>query len=84
MDVGYAVLVINFIYVVIISLLFFTKKRVKNIETKIFSSLVISNILGLILEFLSGYFIKGLPNHKFLTLLDNSIYYLCYYYLFWI
>ena len=47
MDVSYVILGLNFIYVCIIAIIFFTKKRVNNIETKIFSALVISNLLGL-------------------------------------
>jgi hypothetical protein len=63
MDIGYVILSLNFIYVSIISFMFFVKKRVDNIETKIFGLLVISNILGLILEYLCGFFIKSLPSH---------------------
>lgn len=73
MDVGYVILLMNFIYSLIIAIMFFCKKRVDNVETKIFSSLVVSNILGLILEFLCGYFIKGLPNYEFQTYLINRL-----------
>jgi len=73
MDLGYVILLMNFIYSLIIAIMFFCKKRVNNIETKIFSSLIVSNILGLILEFLCGYFIKGLPNYEFQTHLVNRL-----------
>ena len=45
MDIGYIFLGINFVYVTIIALLFALKKRVNNIETKIFNALVISNMI---------------------------------------
>ncbi len=73
MDIGYVILSLNFIYVCIIAILFFTKKRVNNIETKIFNALVISNMIGLVIEFLCGFFIKGLPNHELLTNIINKL-----------
>ncbi len=73
MDIGYIFLGINFVYVTIIALLFALKKRVNNIETKLFTGLIISNIVGLILEFLSGFFIKGLPKFPILTLVINKL-----------
>ncbi len=73
MDSSYTILIINFIYVSIIALIFFIKKNVKNIETKIFSSLIISNIVGLILEFLCGFLIKRLPANEVLTFIVNKL-----------
>ncbi len=54
MDTGYIVLFMNFIYSLILAFVFFVKKRVNNIETKIFGTLIVSNIIGLILEFFCG------------------------------
>ncbi len=73
MDVGYIILSLNFIYVFIIAIIFFTKRRVDNVETKIFSALVISNLLGLVIEFLCGFLIKGLPSHEVLTNFVNKL-----------
>ena len=73
MDVGYIILSLNFIYVFIIAIIFFTKKRVDKVETKIFSALVISNLLGLVIEFLCGFLIKGLPDHEILTNFVNKL-----------
>ena len=73
MDSSYIILIINFIYASIIALIFFVKKNVKNIETKIFSSLIISNIIGLILEFLCGFLIKGLPSKEIITFIVNKL-----------
>ena len=70
--VGYAILSLNFIYILILSILYFTRKRVKNIETTIFSALIISNLGGLILEFLSGYFIMKLPKYEIITFIVNK------------
>ncbi len=73
MDIGYAVLTLNFIYIAILAVIFFTRKKVKNVETTIFGLLIISNLLGLVLEFLCGYFIKGLPKYEIITFIINKL-----------
>ena len=73
MDVSYAILTLNFIYIAILTIIFFTRKKVKNVETTIFGLLVLSNLLGLVLEFLCGYFIKGLPKNEIITFIINKL-----------
>lgn len=73
MEVGYTLLAINFVYVSIIGTLFFIKKKVDNIETKIFSVSVVSCLLGLIIEFFSGITIIYLGADNLLTLIINKL-----------
>ncbi len=73
MDIGYIILGMNLIYVSIVSFIYFVKQKVDNIETKIFTSLIISNLLGMVLEFLCGFLIKGLPKYALLTSIVNKL-----------
>lgn len=42
-------------YIILLIVLFFGKKKVKNIETKIFSALILTNFFGLIVDIISTY-----------------------------
>ncbi len=70
----------SFVYMVIILVLFFSKKRVKNIETSLFSVISIVNIIGIILDLVIVYLSYVTPFHESLYIL-NKFYLL--YILFW-
>ena len=67
---------------IIISILFFTKKHIKTKETMLFGTLIVSNLIGLILEILCSYASDIYETNQ---LLSNIIYksYLLYL-IFWI
>ena len=50
MSFQYALLILSFVYNGMILAIFFTRERVKNFETRIYSALLISNVIGIILE----------------------------------
>ena len=41
----------SFIYIILLSIFYFKQKRLSNIENKIYKCLLLSNILGLLIEF---------------------------------
>ena len=55
MTIGLSFIICNLIYLVLLMIIFFSKKRVNTIETKIYTSLLILNIIGLILEIICCY-----------------------------
>ena len=58
---------ISLVYILFLNILFFSKKRVKNKETKIYSYLIVSNLLGLIFELMSGFAIEICPDNLLLV-----------------
>ena len=71
----------SLIYILFLNILFFSKDRVKNKETRIYSYLIISNLVGLILELLSGYAIELIPSYSILVnlLLKSFLIYLAFF-----
>ncbi len=61
---------------VIVLILFFSKKRVKNVETSIFSVISIVNIIGIILDLIIVYLSYVVPFHPSLYILNK--FYLIY------
>ena len=52
MNISLAFLGISLVYSVFLNILFFSKKHVKNLETKIYGILIVVNLIGILLEFL--------------------------------
>ena len=50
--IGFALVCVGLVYSISLNFLFFSKKHVENYETKIFSVMVIINLVGLLLELL--------------------------------
>lgn len=71
--IGNAILAMDFIYCLIIAIIFFTRKKMVNEETRIYKILIISTLLSSILEFLCGYFIQNLEQYEFLALFVNKL-----------
>lgn len=61
----------SFVYMLMITIIFFSKKRVKNGETKIFSLLSIINVFGLILDIIIVYISYKYPNNNILYPLNK-------------
>lgn len=51
MQVGMSVIACSFIYLIILLIAYFKKERVKGFETKLYSILLVLNLIGLFLEF---------------------------------
>lgn len=71
----------SFVYMLIVLILFFSKKRLSNVETKIFSIISIVNIIGIILDLVIVYLSYVVPFHSSLYIL-NKFYLL--YILYWV
>ena len=50
MAIGITIIFCSLLYILLLSIIYFSKKRVTNIETKIYNKLLIVDVLGLILE----------------------------------
>lgn len=48
-------LIVSFIYLVLVMTIYFVKKKMKTIENKIFSKMIITNLCGIIIDFISVY-----------------------------
>lgn len=56
----------SFFYISLIATIYFTKRRVRNSENKIYSLLIISNLIGLLSEVLTAYSNKLFPGMPFI------------------
>ena len=45
-------------YLIVISVIYFTKERVKNYDNKLYSTIILVNIIGIIIDILQFYLIK--------------------------
>ena len=64
----------SFLYIIMISIFYFSKKRVKNYDNRIYSMLLITNMIGLSFELFSAILnISGIQNHFFQFLLFRMI-----------
>ncbi len=68
------ILCISLFYSLSLNFIFFTKRHVKTYETKMFSILMFSNFVGIILEFSCIFSIYFLGDEAFLTLLVNKLF----------
>ena len=48
-----SVQIFSAIYLIVLIIIYFSKKRINSIENKIFSSLIITNLIGVILDLIS-------------------------------
>ena len=56
-------------YLIVIATIYFTKERVKNYDNKLYSIIIVVNIMGIIIDLLQYYLIKiNVPNMYILTL----------------
>ena len=73
MDINQMMLIVNFVYCFIVAFMYFIKRRMKNVENKLYEVLVVSNLIGLVLEYLCGVLIKQLPNYEILNFIINKL-----------
>ena len=77
MIIGISVISCSLIYSIMLLILYFSKARVKNMENKIYSILVVINVIGLILELLCCYFTYAngqSPLDTFMCVLCNKLF----------
>ncbi len=60
-NISLVLVCVSFLYSVILNLMYFSKKHINSYENRIFSILIVSNVVGLILEFLCTYSLLYLP-----------------------
>jgi len=73
MDINQMMLIVNFVYCFIVAFMYFIKRRMKNVENKLYEVLVVSNLIGLVLEYFCGVLIKQLPNYEILNFIINKL-----------
>jgi len=80
MHVGIALIVISLIYSLLVSIVYFSKKRANIQETKVYDSLVIVNIVNLIMELLCCYTVYNIDKMPFFTEIINRLFLLTIFY----
>ena len=73
MDINQMMLIVNFVYCFIVAFMYFIKRRMKNVENKLYEVLVVSNLIGLVLEYFCGVLIKQLPNYEIFNFIINKL-----------
>ena len=58
MAIGLTVIIISFLYTLLVYIVYASKKKIKSTENKIYSSLIIMNLIGLILELGCCFFVR--------------------------
>ncbi len=74
MNISIAFLSVSLLYSVFINILYFNKEHIKTYETKIFSKILVTNLIGIILEFLCISSIYYLGNESLIVLIINKIF----------
>ena len=75
MTIGITVICCSILYIILVATVYFSKKKIKNLENKIYSSLLILNVVGLFLELGCCYFLynKDVSSlYTFLNILINK------------
>ena len=73
MSVGATLLAVSFVYIFVTGTIYFFKGKVDNPETRLFSYMIISNVLGILLEYSCGIFIRYYSYYEFITILINKL-----------
>ena len=85
MNMSLAFSILSFFYIILISFFYFSREKIKNEETSIYSLLIIINILGLLTELSSTYLntqIVGFELIKMISLKMIVIYFFTWMYVF--
>ena len=72
MSIGITLIFCSLMYIGLLSIIYFLKQRVTNIETKIYSKLLIIDIVGLVLEFLCCMTVSGIIDNDILKYVVNK------------
>ena len=74
MVVGMSFIVCTFIYMLLLCVVNFSKKRMNTIETKIYDQLIVLNVIGLVLEFICCLTVKNMDQVPILNIIMNRFY----------
>ena len=74
MYLGITMIVCSLIYSALICFIYFTKKRVDNLETNLYGNLVIINLINLIMELLCCYTVTNIDRMPFITEIINRLF----------
>lgn len=74
MIISSTVIIVSLIYMIFLNLSFFKKERANTDELRIFSKLLVTNVLGLILELSCIFSIKYMDNSSFIVYAINKLY----------
>jgi len=74
MYTGIAIILCSLIYSVLISVVYYSKKRANSGETKIYDALVIVNVINLIMELLCCYTVYNIDSMSFITEITNRLF----------
>jgi len=80
MYLGIAIILVSLVYSLLVSIVYFSKKRAKIQETKVYDSLVLINIVNLIMELLCCYTVYNIDKMPFLTEIINKLFLLTIFY----
>ena len=69
----------NLIYILMFCFAFFFKERVKTLDTKIYSNILIINLLGIIVDIFGYFYFKFLGISSYTSLLISKVYLLYYF-----
>ena len=64
-------LVVSFIYLSLVMIIYFYKKRVDSIENRLFSKLIVASFIGIILDFLSVFMAFSNYHNIFFTFINK-------------
>ena len=66
--------IVNLLYMIIVSIIYFSKKKIRNIESEIYTGLLVITLVGIFID-ISGYFIFSvLPIDSLIPILISKIY----------
>ena len=74
MYLGVALIVVSLIYSLLISIVYYTKKRANIQETRVYDALVTINIINLIIELLCCYTVYNIESMPFITEVVNRLF----------
>ena len=75
MNFGLVVTILSLVYIVLITGIYFSKRRISLFENKIYESLLISTIIGFIVDIVSFFLDIYFPGLYFIRILMIKLYY---------
>ena len=74
MNMEIAIIICNLTYSILICIIYFSKKRVKSLETNLYGNIIIVNIINLVLEILCYFTVIRIDKLLFITELTNRLF----------
>lgn len=74
MSVGISFTLISFFYILMLTIVFFAKKRLSSLENKIYSYLIITNLFGTIIGVFCFYFVKNYTQYPLANAIFSKLY----------